>query len=57
MSGPIEELSRWDMETHCVPDGYDLCTVVSVTPENLAAIIDKVNELIRAYNANLHTNP
>lgn len=47
----LEELDSWDFpDTHLEPDGYDMTSVVEVTPRNFELLMERHNELVRTVN-------
>ena len=47
----IKNLTYWDFpDTKLVPDGYDMMSVPELSPNNFLVLIEKVNELVDAYN-------
>ena len=47
----LEEITVWDLpDTKMVPDGYDMKTVPDVSAQNIAVLMDKINEVVREIN-------
>jgi hypothetical protein len=47
----VKEISVYDLNCDEIRDGYNFKDVPSLTRDNLQVCIDKINELVRAYNA------
>jgi len=42
-----KELTAWDFpDTHMEPDGYDMKTVIDLTPRNFDLLMEKHNHLV-----------
>jgi hypothetical protein len=47
----IDEISVWDLpDIKEIPDGYDRKSVPDISARNIAILMEKINEVIRAVN-------
>lgn len=52
MSWELDELTTWSFpDTKYVPDGYDQREVPALTEANFHLLIERHNDLVRAYNS------